>query len=327
MKAENTVLDQQTAPTGLLALPDARIGNTAWSGVVARGLVAVLIAVVFSACNGRPLEREFRDDEVNDIGSSVTNEVGASTDGMSLSDVITVVNTGPITPADVAPTASGQCPTFIVPPSVLNPDGSPTDTDKDRVPDDLLTSFDPAKCQRTFFGGSRTRSGQIEVQDPKPNVADGSYLETLKDDTITTVIGGKTTTETRNGSRSMTNASNTTLTKSHDLTLKLNLPGFAFDLMLRNAMQISFTAQVPGSISLNRPLPAGSLVVNGSTEWARGGQARRGFSVSTSSPITYDPTCPQPLVGGELVLTRPSGLKISIQYQPCGTRPIFTQLP
>ncbi len=301
--------------------------NTVLDGVVARGLAVVMALIALSACNGRPLEREFNDDEVNDIGSSVTNEVGASTDGMSLSDVITVVNTDPITPAGVAPSASGQCRTFVVPPSILNPDGSPTDTDKDRVPDDLRTNFDAINCSRSFFGGSRTQSGQVEVQDPKPTVADGSYQEELSNFTLTTVVQGKTTTETRNGSRSLINAGNTSLTKTHDLTLKLNLPGFAFDLMLRNAMQISFTAQVPGSISLNRPLPAGSLVINGSTEWARGAQARRGFSVTTASAVTYDPTCQQPLVGGELVLTRPSGLKISIQYQPCGTRPIFTQLP
>jgi hypothetical protein len=295
--------------------------KTVWHGVFGKGMAVVLVAIALSACNGRPLEREFNDDEVNDIGSSVTNEVGASTDGMSLSDVITGGGADPITIAAVAPSASGPCPTFIVPPSVLNPDGSPTDTDKDRVPDDLLTSFDPVQCSRTFFGGSRTRSGQIEVQDPKPTVADGSYQETLTNFTQTTVLQGRTTTETRNGSRSLINAGNTTLTKTHDLTLKLNLPGFIFDLTLRNAMQISFTANVPGSIALNRPLPAGTLIVNGSTEWARGAQARKGFSV------TNDPTCQQPLVGGELVLTRPSGLKISIQFQPCGTRPVFTQLP
>jgi hypothetical protein len=299
--------------------------NTVWNGVLARGLVLVAIALV--ACNGRPLEREFRDDEVNDIGSSVTNEVGASTDGMSLSDVIIGVDTDPITPAGVAPSAVVQCRTAIVPPSLLNPDGSPKDTDKDHVPDDLLTNFDAAACSRPFFGGSRTQSGQVQVQDPKPTVADGSYQETLSNFTFTTTTPNGTTTETRNGSRSLINAGNTSLTKTHDLTLNLNLPGLAFDLTLRNAMQISFTASVPGSISLNRPLPAGSLVVNGSTEWARGGQVRRGFSVSTSSPITYDPACQQPLVGGELVLTRPSGLKISIQFKPCGTRPVFTQLP
>jgi hypothetical protein len=313
MKSHNTV-------------PHARIKRAVWDGVV-KGIALVMVAIALSACNGRPLEREFNDDEVNDIGSSVTNEVGASTDGMSLSDVITGGGTDPITIAAVTPSASGPCPTFIVPPSVLNPDGSPTDTDKDRVPDDLLTSFDPAQCSRTFFGGSRTRSGQIEVQDPKPTVADGSYQEALTNFTQTTVIQGRTTTETRNGSRSLINAGNTTLTKTHDLTLKLNLPGFIFDLALRNAMQINFTASVPGSISLNRPLPAGTLVVNGSTEWARGLQARKGFSVTTASAVAYDPACQQPLVGGELILTRPSGLKISIQFQPCGTRPVFTQLP
>jgi hypothetical protein len=290
-------------------------------------ILAVGVALALGACNGRPLEREFSDDEVNNIGSSVTNEVGASTDGMSLSDVIIGVNIDPITPAGVAPAAAGQCPTFLVPPSILNPNGSPKDTDGDGVPDHLLSSFDPATCSKPFFGGLRTLSGQIEVQDPKPSLADGSYQESLTNFTRTTINRGATTTETRNGSRSLVNGGNTSLTKTHDLTLNLNLPGLAFDLFLRNAMQMSFTANVPGSISLNRPLPAGTLVINGSTEWARGAQPRRGFSVSTSSPLTYNPACEQPLVGGELVLTRPSGLRISIQYRPCGVPPVFTQLP
>lgn len=307
-------------------VPDAQpIRNTVWDGV-ARGLSLALVAFALGACNTGSISREFTSDEVNDIGSSLTNEVGASTDSMSLSDVITVGGADPITAAGIAPAAI-RCRTFLVPPSILNPDGSPKDTDNDHVPDDLLTSYDPLKCSKPFFLGTRTLSGQIRVQDTKPTMPDGSYQETLTNFTRITTLAGKTTTETRNGSRSLINAGNTTLTKTHDLTLNLNLPGRAFDLFVRNAMQLVFTASVPGSVSLNDPLPAGTLVISGSTEWARGTQPSRGFSVTTPSALSYDPGCEQPLVGGELVLTRPSGVKISIQFQPCGTPPVFTQLP
>lgn len=300
--------------------------NTVWNCVLWTKLVLGLVSLTLglAACNGGFLQREFTDDEVNDIGSSVTNEVGASTDSMSLSDVVTVGGAEQITPAGVVP---GPCRTFVVPPSLLNSNDTPKDTDGDGVPDNLLASFDATACSRPFFGGIRTLSGQVQVQDTKPTVADGSYQESLTNFTLTKVLLGKTTTETRNGSRSLINAGNTTLTKTHDLTLSLNFPGSKFDLVVRNAMQLTFTAGVPGSVSLNRPLPAGSLVINGSTEWARAAQPRRGFSVTTPSAISYDPACEQPLVGGELLLTRSSGVKISLQFKPCGTPPVFTELP
>ena len=310
-------------------VPDAILHkNTVWNGVLARGLVCGLVALTLGlvACNTRGISREFTDDEVNDIGSSVTNEVGASTDSMSLSDVITGGGVEPIAPAAIAPVA-GPCASFNVPPSILNPDNTPKDTDGDGVPDLLSLSYDAVNCTRTFFGGSRTLSGLVQVEDPQPSVKNGSYEETLQNFTRTTVLLGKTTTETRNGTRSLINSGNTSLTKTHDLTLDLNLPGRAFDLYVRNAMQLSFTARVPGTVNLKRPLPAGTLVATGSTEWARASQPRRGFSVATTSVISYDPSCEQPLVDGELVLTRPSGVRISILFKPCGTPPVFTELP
>jgi hypothetical protein len=305
------------------------IKNPVLNGVLLRGLTQMILVcavVALAACNPGRLSREFDDDEVRDIGNSHVNEIEASVDSMSLGDAVTVVNTDPIEIASGDPDLSVAalppgCRTVIV--------GSTTDTDTDGVPDDVTFRFDANKCTRPFLGGTRTWNGDLRIQDLKPSVPDRSYQETLTNLTrITQFVS--TTTERRNGTRSLINFGGTALTKTYDVILNLNLPGIQFDLFVRNRLNLTFTA-TGGTIQIGQPLPAGSLSIQGSTEWARGLQPLRSFTVSTSTALTYSPSCAnqknQSFTAGELRLTRPSGTQINILFKPCGTPPEFTQTP
>ena len=310
--------------------------NTVLNGVLARvmrqavrlALLGVVLAL--AACNVNRVNREFDDDEVRDIGNSHTNEIEVSVDSMSLGDAVTVVDTDPI---EVASGGTGLEPAAL--PSgcrtVIN--GSTTDSDADGIPDDVTFRFDAIKCARPFLiTGTRTVNGELRIQDLNPSVADRSYRETLTNLTRTTQFAGSTTSELRNGMRSLANFGGTSLTKSHDITLNLNLPGVVLDLFVRNRMTLNFTA-TGGTIQIGQPLPAGTLNVQGSSEWRRGAitQPIRAFTINTPSALIYSPSCvaqkDQSFTGGELLLTRPSGLQISIAFKPCGTPPVFTQIP
>ena len=318
---------------------DELIRNTALNGVFARGLarIALVCAVVaLAACNPGRLSREFDDDEVRDIGNSHVNEAEASVDSMSLSDVITVVNTDPIEIASGNPNTDPSVDPNLEPAATFPPgcrtviNGSTLDNDNDGVPDDVTFRFDASKCTRSFLGGTRTWNGDIRIQDLKPSVPDRSYQETLTNLTRITDLNFSTTKERRNGTRSLINFGGTALTKTHDIILNLNLPGIQFDLYVRNRLNLTFTA-TGGTIQIGQPLPAGSLSIQGSTEWARGLQPLRGFTVNTLTALTYSPSCAsqnnQSFTAGELRLTRPSGVQINILFKPCGTPPEFTQTP
>ncbi len=286
------------------------------------------LVLSFSACNQNNSTDDLSNDDLQDLGGTVISETENAASSTSISDAITGSGIFSI-PVSELQTRSSQtrgslpagCRTII---------GSSTDSDNDGVPDSLTYIFDEVKCSQNVLpilgGGTRTIGGQIKLEDTSPNVADRSYRETLTNLKYTRDPTFKAKfTETRDGTREVAQGGNTSLTKTHNITLVRQV-ALRQKVTLVNKMAFAYQVSGAGTIDLNQPLPAGTFTLTGSNEFTVGNKAPRVFTTSTQAALVYDPACEsQRIVGGELRLTTPK-TEVKIVFQACGTEPVVSRV-
>lgn len=285
------------------------------------------LVLSFSACNQNNTTDDLSDDDLQDLGSTVISETENAASSTSISDAITGVG-GLNIPVSEIQTRSNQ--TRALPTGCLTIIGSKTDSDSDGVPDSITYVFDEAKCIQNVpnirGGGTQTLDGQIKLEDTSPNVSDRSYRQTLtalkyvRDPALKPKF-----TETRDGTREVAQAGNTSLTKTHNITLvrQVNLRA---KVTLVNKMAFVYQVSGAGTIDLNQALPAGTFTLTGSNEFTVGNKISRVFTTSTQAALVYNPSCEsQRIVGGELRLTTPK-TEIKIVFQACGTEPVVSRV-
>ncbi len=291
--------------------------------------IAILFGLVlsFSACNQNNGTDDLSNDDLQDLGSSVISETENAASSTSISDAITIAG-GFSIPVSEIQTRSSQ--TRALPAGCLTTTGSNTDSDSDGVPDSITYVFDEAKCIQNVplirGGGTQTLGGQIKLEDTKPTTADRSYRQTLtalkyvRDPALKPKF-----TETRDGTREVAQAGNTSLTKTHNITLVRQVASRA-KVTLVNKMAFAYQVSGAGTIDLNQPLPAGTFTLTGSNEFTVGNKISRVFTTSTQAPLIYNPSCEsQRIVDGELRLTTPK-TEIKIVFQACGTDPVVSRV-
>jgi len=166
---------------------------------------------------------------------------------------------------------------------------SPTDADGDGVPDSVRLDF--AGCVFSWPLETDSVRGTIDVLDPTKAVADHAAERIFTDLALVRVftISGKWTSATRNGTR---------LTSWDATTLRHSETNFRTDYVLRDGSRAThvktwssaFTADVPGSIQRDQPLPSGNWSINGTSSWTRGTRSYA-LTVTTSPPLHYNATC------------------------------------
>jgi hypothetical protein len=165
----------------------------------------------------------------------------------------------------------------------------PTDTDGDVVPDSVR--FDFTECSFTRGVVTHTLSGMIDVIDPTPAEADFNIRSvfTAFQRTLANSATGHTVSALYDGTRQVS-ASPDTL--GHTITAFLTEYTYANGATATHVKDwvAKFTADVPGSIALGEPLPAGVLALNGTSNWTRMGQTWQ-IATSTAVPLHFDPTC------------------------------------
>ncbi len=291
--------------------------------------VALLCGLVlsFSACNQNNSTDDLSDDDLQDLGSTVISETENAASSTSISDAITGAG-GLSIPVSEIQTRSVQ--TRALPAGCLTIVGSTKDSDSDGVPDSITYIFDEAKCTQNVplarGGGTQTIGGQIKLEDTKPTTADRSYRETLtalkyvRDPALKPKF-----TETRDGTREVAQAGNTSLTQTHNITLVRQV-ALRAKVTLVNKMAFAFQVSGAGTIDLNQPLPAGTFTLTGSNEFTVGNKISRVFTTSTQVPLIYNPACEsQRIVGGELRLTTPK-TEVKLVFQACGTEPVVSRV-
>lgn len=167
---------------------------------------------------------------------------------------------------------------------------SPADSDNDGVADSVRIDFTGCVFSFFFFETDTVR-GTIDVLDPTPLAADRSVERVFTELTRVRVhaLGGKSTSETRNGRRR---------TQRDATTLEHTETDFRTDYVFRNGGTAShvktwtsrFTADVPGSIHPEQPLPSGAWSIGGTSSWTRGARSYA-LTVTTDPPLHYDAGC------------------------------------
>lgn len=285
------------------------------------------LVLSFGACNQNNTTDDLSDDDLQDLGSTVISETENAASSTSISDAITGVG-GLNIPVSEIQIRSVQ--TRALPAGCRTTTGSNTDSDSDGVPDSLTYLFDEAKCIQNVpairGGGTQTLGGQIKLEDTSPNVSDRSYRQTLtalkyvRDPLLKPKF-----TETRDGVREVAQAGNTSLTKTHNITLVRQV-NFRAKVTLVNKTAFAYQVSGAGTIDLNQALPAGTFTLTGSNEFTVGNKISRVFTTSTQAALVYDPGCAsQRIVGGELRLTTPK-TEVKIVFQACGTEPVVSRV-
>jgi len=134
-------------------------------------------------------------------------------------------------------------------------------------------------------------------------------------------ISGKTTSETRNGTRT---------TRRDATTLESAETNLRTDYVFRNGATAThvktwlsrFTADVAGAIESEQPLPSGTWSMAGTSSWTRGANTYA-LTVTTSPPLHFNASCgagPRFDSGTLIVVVVRGGrtATVSIRFTGCG---------
>jgi hypothetical protein len=276
---------------------------------------ALALASLFAACNQTttPANTAPSVAETDAVSASLSDEAMASASTLTMESSVQTLSFG-----------DGAQAQALRPCVTVNPNPV-VDTDGDGVPDNATYTFDCA-INRPLF--TYTTKGTLQVSDPSSDPSVWGFNSTVNlTHTRTSTLNGKTLTLVRTGTRSPRKTGDA-ITQSHNLTVKRTLTG-EDTATITNLWNLTFNATQPGSIQMNAPLPAGTISLAGNYTFSKSNVSRT-WTLSTTSPLQYDPTCTDDLkiVGGTLraTLANSSGDGfLEVRYGACGVAPVVTR--
>jgi hypothetical protein len=246
-------------------------------------------------------------DSLGDVVSAdVQNELDAATASSGV---------GFIPGAPVGPLTAN--PLFCVPQISPTP---PADADSDHVPDSLRITFD--NCVVGFHSQDTVR-GTIDIIDPTPTARDRSIKQVFTDFArIFVDRHGHSASFTVNGTREVIRDSSEISQTSTDFRTVYQFANGDSITDLRN-WAIVFTADVPGAIHRDAPLPSGTLTINGSSTVTFNDSTVFAVAVTTPTTLHRDAACaerPQFDAGTVVAVVTRHGetATITIQFTACG---------
>jgi hypothetical protein len=276
---------------------------------------ALALASVFVACNQPgPTNSVPSVAETDAVGASISDELMASSSTLTLENGLQSLSFS----SDQARVQAGRGCVTVNPNPVV-------DSDADGVPDTATYTFDCA-TNRPFF--AYTTQGTLQVSDPSSDAGVWGFDSSSNlTHTRTNLTTGKVLTEVRKGSRSPRKTGDQ-ITQSHNITVTRSFTG-EDTATITNLWNLVFTASTSGSIVMGGALPAGSMTAAGNYSFGKGG-INRTWTISTISPVQYDPACTDDLkvVGGTIraTLSGPNGNGfLEVQYGTCGSDPVITR--
>jgi hypothetical protein len=200
----------------------------------------------------------------------------------------------------------------------------PANSDGDLVPDSVRFTYN--QCGFSRAGGNilDSLSGVIDFIDPLPNQTSVGARHVYTDFTrkrVNLPFPRRSYTVVRNGTREWGGDADTL---GHTITHFVSVWTHASGRTTTHEKNWvgRFTAEVPGTIALGVPLPAGTWTLNGASTWTT---ENRSWSVqvTTAQPLHYDPACqvtPRFTSGTlDLVVTRNGDVTdIEIAFTACG---------
>jgi hypothetical protein len=249
-------------------------------------LAAALVACDSGSTNpGNSSGASLSQAEATSIGQGIALDADGMADGVTLSGLSASAGAfwagPPFIPGLPFRGLLGCVPT-VTPTPIVN-------SDTDFVPDSVHIDF--TGCAISNPGFSLAISGSIDVIDPTPTVHDRSRKKVFNDFIVSRTFArsGDSTQTVENGVELMTaDASSIQFSQPDVRTIHVVASG---DSTVRERVwAATFTADVPGSIQHDEPLPSGVLDVAGSMSWVRGSNSRS-FAVSTNPDLHFDASC------------------------------------
>ncbi len=247
--------------------------------------------------------------QADSMGELVATDAGELADASAF-DAVSAI---PLSPRTGAGPFSAPCTPTLGPLPVVNSDG-------DAVPDSLRFSY---ACSFTRGAMTHTLAGLIDVIDPEPTVTGYAMRSVFTNfgRTMQNSVTQRTTSAIYNGSRQV---GATADTLGHTLTQFTTSYTYGAGQTATHVRDwiAKFTADVPGSILLGNPLPAGDVAINGTSDWTKNARSWNA-AVTTVTPLHYNPACAEPprFDAGELnlVVTRDGNASdVTIQFPSCG---------
>ena len=277
-------------------------------------LLAIGSAVALAACRTEqmtsPHTSILTQAQADSLGDVVTADVQNELDAATASSGLGFIPGAPVGPLTADPL-------FCVPQISPTP---PADADSDGVPDSLRITFD--NCVLGFRSQDTVR-GTIDIIDPTPTARDRSIKQVFTDFArIFVDRHGHTASFTVNGTREVIRDSSEISQTSTDFRTVYKFANGDSITDLRN-WAIVFTADVPGSIHRDAPLPSGTLTINGSSTVTFNDSTVFALAVTTPTTLHRDATCdqrPQFDAGTVVAVVTRHGetATITIQFTACG---------
>lgn len=248
--------------------------------------------------------------QADSVGDVVTADVQNELDVATASSGLGFIPGAPVGPL------TGP-PTFCVPQISPNP---PADADSDRVPDSVRIVF--ANCV-IGFNNQDTVRGTIDVVDPTPTITDRSIKQVFTDFArIFADRHGHEASITTNGTREVIRDSAEISQSSTDFSTIYKF-GDGDSVADSRNWAIVFTADVPGSIQRDAPLPSGTLTITGSSTLTFNDSTVFALAVTTPTTLHRNATCaerPQFDAGQVVAVVTRHGTTatITIDFTACG---------
>jgi hypothetical protein len=276
----------------------------------------------------------------NDTGPSQSSSILSIAEADSLGEVVAQDADEMVSASDfnsvtgvTLVTPIGAPPHLLHGPPPCNPvvtPNPPTNSDADAVPDSARLDFTGCTFSRGNF--DFTVSGLIDVIDPSPTVAEFAVRLVFTDfgRTWTNTQTNRTWSAVHNGSRQVSANADTLGHIINNFITNYTFPDGATATHVRNWVG-RFEADVPGSIAVDIPLPAGNWTFAGSSTWSKGAR-NWSAQTSTTTALHYDPSCtvaPR-FTAGELFLTvtRHSHIvNVTIDFTGCGQYTVTRTVP
>jgi hypothetical protein len=275
--------------------------------------LAAAVALGAAACSG----------STNTVTTLLTNQQAAEVaEGVSLDvegEVSDAASTGSVASYADAPAVGGlglAAPTC----TVIRSPASPPDADADGVPDSVSLALNT--CVLTYPAETDTLLGTIVIKDPTPTTADHNVQRTYSQVERIRQRSGVRSTETWNGTRTMTRDSSSLTQAETAFITQFALPDNSAPTHTRTWTS-TFTADVAGSIVANQALPSGTWTITGSDTWTIGSTSY-GLSLSTTTTLHYNAGCTATprIDAGVLKATLTQGSStgvVTITFLGCGT--------
>lgn len=242
---------------------------------------AILIPAVLAGCS----------DQGPDASSSITQALAQDMAEVIVEDQEAILEGSSVDPATGVAISAPTSPALSAPPPctpAITPD-PPSNTDGDAVPDSARLDF--AGCAFVRGNYSFVLSGLIHIVDPTAAPAGfgvRSFFEGFTRER-TFVPANRVVTAEFNGMRQMTgtaDAINHLITNFETIVTR---PGLGTVVHTKD-WNATFTADIPGAIAHDQPVPSGTLNVAGSSLWSRGQDEVFSLTVTTSG-LHFDASC------------------------------------